>query len=110
MLFIIMFIFVYLQVRNWIHFYYQCLEIGIREHWRKLYWYGVFDEVIVFLQNSKLPTVKKYEKNTALNDFPHFFPSHKTSKGQLNSEWIYEVTVSSKMQTKNYKDFCPKYQ
>ena len=29
------------------------------------------------------------------------------SKGQLNSEWIYEVIVSPKMQTKNYKDFCP---
>ena len=29
------------------------------------------------------------------------------AKGQLNSEWIYEVIVSSKMQTKNYKDFCP---
>ena len=30
-----------------------------------------------------------------------------TIKGQLNSEWIYEVIVSPKMQTKNYKDFCP---
>ena len=28
-------------------------------------------------------------------------------KGQLNSEWIYEVIISPKMQTKNYKDFCP---
>ena len=28
-------------------------------------------------------------------------------KGQLNSEWIYEVIVSPKMQTKNYKDFYP---
>ena len=28
-------------------------------------------------------------------------------KGQLKSEWIYEVIVSPKMQTKNYKDFCP---
>ena len=28
------------------------------------------------------------------------------SKGQLNSEWIYEVIVSPKIQTKNYKDFC----
>ena len=28
-------------------------------------------------------------------------------KGQLNSEWIYEVIVSPKMQAKNYKDFCP---
>ena len=28
-------------------------------------------------------------------------------KVQLNSEWIYEVIVSPKMQTKNYKNFCP---
>ena len=27
-------------------------------------------------------------------------------KGQLNSEWIYEVIVSPKMPTKNYRDFC----
>ena len=31
-------------------------------------------------------------------------------KGQLNSEWIYEVIVSPKMQTKNYKDFRPTIQ
>ena len=29
------------------------------------------------------------------------------SKGQLNSELIYEVIVSPKMPTKNYQDFCP---
>ena len=29
------------------------------------------------------------------------------AKGQLDSEWIYEFIVSPKMQTKNYKDFCP---
>ena len=28
-------------------------------------------------------------------------------KGQLNSEWIYEVIVSPKMPTKNFSDFCP---
>ena len=30
-----------------------------------------------------------------------------SSKGQLHSEWIYEVIVSPKMQIKYYKDFCP---
>ena len=30
-----------------------------------------------------------------------------TSKGPLNSERIYEVIVSPKMPTKNFKDFCP---
>ena len=32
--------------------------------------------------------------------------SSEVVKGQLNPEWIYEVIVSPKMQTKNYKDFC----
>ena len=29
------------------------------------------------------------------------------TKGQLNLEWIYEVIISPKIPTKNYKDFCP---
>ena len=29
------------------------------------------------------------------------------NKGKLNSEWIYEVIISSKIPTKNYRDFCP---
>ena len=29
------------------------------------------------------------------------------TKGLFNSEWIYEVIFSSKIPTKNYKDFCP---
>ena len=29
------------------------------------------------------------------------------TKGQLSSEWIYEVIVSPKMPTQNLKDFCP---
>ena len=33
-----------------------------------------------------------------------------SSKGQLNSEWIYEFIVSPKKQTKNYEDFCPTIQ
>ena len=28
-------------------------------------------------------------------------------EGQLSSEWIYEFIVFPKIQTKNYKDFCP---
>ena len=30
-------------------------------------------------------------------------------KGQTISEWIYEVIVSPKIQTKNCQDFCPVY-
>ena len=33
--------------------------------------------------------------------------SNSTLKGQLDSEWIHEVIVSPKMQTKNLKDFFP---
>ena len=32
--------------------------------------------------------------------------SSRAGKGQLNSEWIYEVIVSPKMPTKNFPDFC----
>ena len=28
-------------------------------------------------------------------------------KGQLNSEWIYDVIISPKMPTKKFPDFCP---
>ena len=31
------------------------------------------------------------------------------SKGQLISEWIYEVIVSPKIWMKNCQDFCPHY-
>ena len=37
----------------------------------------------------------------------HFLANPSFAKGQLNSEWIYEVIISPKMQTKSYKDFCP---
>ena len=33
--------------------------------------------------------------------------NNEETKGQLNSEWIYEVIISPKMLIKNYKDFCP---
>ena len=33
--------------------------------------------------------------------------SKMVTKGQLNSEWIYEVIVSPKIPPKNYSDFCP---
>ena len=29
------------------------------------------------------------------------------TKGHLNSEWIYEVIISPKMPTKNFKDLWP---
>ena len=31
----------------------------------------------------------------------------RASKGQLDSEGIYAVIVSSKIPTKDYRDFCP---
>ena len=38
---------------------------------------------------------------------PHKEMTCTKTKGQLNSEWIYEAIVSPKMLTKNYQDFCP---
>ena len=35
-----------------------------------------------------------------------FGSKNSRTKGQSNSEWIYEVIVSSKIPTKNYRDFC----
>jgi hypothetical protein len=31
-----------------------------------------------------------------------------STKGQLNSGWIYDAIVSPKMPTKIFKDFCPR--
>ena len=42
--------------------------------------------------------------------FPWDWCTWRYTKGQLNSEWIYEVIVSPKIQTKNYKNFCPSIQ
>ena len=36
---------------------------------------------------------------------PAFSFIHSSPKGQLNSEWIFEVIISPEMQIKNYKDF-----
>ena len=35
------------------------------------------------------------------------FRIYELAKGQLNSEWIYEVIVPHKMPTKNLKKFFP---
>ena len=37
----------------------------------------------------------------------HTLINIRATKGQLNSEWIYEVIDSPKIATKNYQDFCP---
>ena len=49
--------------------------------------------------------------NFAFDGFFHTFKQIQNvpSKGQLNSEWIYEVIVFSKIPTKNYRDFCPTF-
>ena len=51
-----------------------------------------------FLVQLTLCTLYNLTKNTIVNV---------PTKGQLNSEWIYEVIVSPKMPTKHLKDFCP---
>ena len=44
--------------------------------------------------------LRDYNSENTYTDDPEF-------KGQLNSEWIYEVIISPKIPTKNYRDFCP---
>ena len=52
--------------------------------------------IVIFVSLATILVAQsKGEKKTILLEF---------SKDQLNSEWIYEVIVSPKMQT---KDFCP---
>ena len=61
--------------------------------------------------NRFVPTAKSFKpmfkrvRTTTFSTSPQ--PTTTTTTGQLNSDWIYEVIVSPKMQTKNYKDFCP---
>ena len=59
-------------------------------------------------------TTKNNPNTSQLTPQPQICPSWLKHlgyfKGQLNSELIYEVIVSPKMQTKNYKDFCPTIQ
>ena len=51
-----------------------------------------------------LPTPLGYQK-LIITFTVHTFVDY--TKGQLNSEWIYEVIVSHQKPTKNYKDFGP---
>ena len=39
--------------------------------------------------------------------FLTFLLSCSPNKGQLISEWIYEVIICPKIPTQNYRDFCP---
>ena len=45
----------------------------------------------------------------AFNSSKKWMKTIRLSKGQLNSEWIYEVIISPKMQTNNCQDFWPHY-
>ena len=56
------------------------------------------------LGKTKKQTRKKRSWKLTFQRWPNL------SKGQLNSEWIYEVIFSPKMLTKNYPDFYPTLQ
>ena len=61
--------------------------------------------LFLFFQTSWIITTRVLQTET---QFPfHSKQSADFFKGQLNSEWIYEVIISPKMPTKNYQDFCP---
>ena len=52
----------------------------------------------LYLEISIKREITSLDENYIKTDF--------SAKGHLNSNWIYEVIVSPKMQTKNLKDFC----
>ena len=76
---------------------------------------GLKISVLVMVECSLLPLFSVF--SIKFNDSPdseyHFFCQSSlnadlaSTNGQLNSECIYEVTVSPKMPTKDYQDFCP---
>ena len=60
--------------------------------------------ILMFRTVFLLDIVKEFLKLILFNLMCVFCVS---AKGQLDSEWIYEVTVSPKILTKNYRDFYP---
>ena len=56
--------------------------------------------LLTYTTKQKVKGTKQESKSKSLD----------SPKGQLNSEWIYEVIISPKMKIKNYKDFCPTIQ
>ena len=48
----------------------------------------------------QLDQITKIQPKIKISDY--------STKGQLNSEWIYDVIVSPNMPTKIFKDFCPR--
>ena len=76
--------------------------VGDREY-QKVSMKPTLEHADDFLQFSK---VKFWLKNTIFKPTYHAHRIFDT-KGQLDSEWIYEVIVSPKMPTKKFKDFCP---
>ena len=62
----------------------------------------------IFLKKDNFIAVEFVVNNPKSIDYVYFFKTMKMNahvKGLLNSEWIYEVIVSPKIPTKNYRDF-----
>ena len=71
--------------------------------------YGPVDELLKSQVNLDRQSIH-FQKGNA--SWPHpdkkIIPDRiRPSKGQLNSERIYDVIVSPKLPTKNYQNFCP---
>ena len=74
--------------------------------WTKISW---INGIWIWLQNNKttrviVKSILMRAPNTLTSILIIF---QALTKGQLISEWIYEVIVSPKIRTKNCQDFCP---
>ena len=78
--------------------YCDCEVVKIKSESKKpgQHWHCNCDFGMNFLANSYFKYQISHDKTFKM----------RYTKDQLNSEWIYEVIVSPRMQTKNYKDFC----
>ena len=63
--------------------------------------------IVIFC--SVLFTMRKKIIENIWGKMPRICNIFEITKGQLNSEWIYEVIVSPKMPTKNWKDLYPTF-
>ena len=93
-----------------VHFY---IEYTPFENTKR--WHGQNTFEILHLSDANM-IGKHKEKRTKMTNRDTFLKNLDTNlafslmfpiKGQLNSEWIYEVIVSPKTPTENYRDFCP---
>ena len=66
-----------------------------------------FEKLILILHEGWILKAKQGHDRTVNNVQTICYVASFAVKGQLISEWIYEVIVSPKIRTKNCQNFCP---